>query len=185
MQSPAPPGFSHASTSSFNNAGIAPSGSVLDANEDDWDRCYAVNVKGKHLTSRTAIPHLQAAGGGSIINQASVAALVGTEGLAAYSAAKGAVVSMTRASAMDLAPLRIRVNAICPGVEHTPIMERLMWQRGGGSLERGLETTAAKHPIERVATPMDIAGAALLLASDDAAFVTGATLTVDGGMTAR
>ena len=168
----------------FNNAGVAPSGSVLDTDEDEWDRCFAVNVKGVYLTSRAAIPHLRAAGGGSIINQASVAALIGMANFSAYSAAKGAVVSLTRAMAIDLAPLGIRVNALCPGAVHTPVMEPLMRNHGGGSLERGLELTAAKHPIGRLGTPAEIAGAALFLASDDAAFVTGATLPVDGGRTA-
>ena len=168
----------------FNNAGVAPSGSVLDTEEHEWDRCFAVNVKGVYLTSRAAIPHLRAAGGGSIINQASVAALVGMANFSAYSAAKGAVVSLTRAMAIDLAPFGIRVNALCPGAVHTPIMEPLMRNHGGGSLERGLEITATKHPIGRLGTPTEIAGAALFLASDDAAFVTGATLPVDGGRTA-
>ncbi len=169
----------------FNNAGVAPSGTVLDTDEDEWDRCFAVNAKGVYLTSRAAIPHLQAAGGGSIINQASVAALAGMANFSAYSAAKGAVVSLTRAMAIDLAPVGIRVNALCPGAVHTPVMEPLMRIQGDGSLERGLELTAAKHPIGRLGTPMEIAAAALFLASDDAAFVTGAILPVDGGRTAQ
>ena len=169
----------------YNNAGVGSTGSVADATEEDWDRCFAVNVKGTYLTSRAAIPHLEAAGGGSIINQASVAALVGIQGFAAYCAAKGAVVSLTRAMAIDLAPIGIRVNALCPGTVYTPLMEPLMRQRGGGSIERGLEITAAKYPIGRLGTPMEIANAALFLASEDAAFVTGAIFTVDGGMTAQ
>jgi NAD(P)-dependent dehydrogenase (short-subunit alcohol dehydrogenase family) len=169
----------------FNNAGVAPSGTVLDTDEDEWDRCFAVNAKGVYLTSRAAIPHLQTAGGGSIINQASVAALAGMANFSAYSAAKGAVVSLTRAMAIDLAPVGIRVNALCPGAVHTPVMEPLMRNQGDGSLERGLELTAAKHPLGRLGTPMEIAGAALFLASDDAAFVTGAILPVDGGRTAQ
>jgi len=169
----------------YNNAGVGSSGSVVDTTEEDWDRCFAVNVKGTYLTSRAAIPHLEAAGGGSIINQASVAALVGIQGFAAYCAAKGAVVSLTRAMAVDLAPLGIRVNALCPGTVYTPLMEPLMRERGGGSIERGLEITAAKYPIGRRGTPMEIANAALFLASEDAAFVTGTICTVDGGMTAQ
>ena len=169
----------------YNNAGVGSTGSVADATEEDWDRCFAVNVKGTYLTSRAAIPHLEAASGGSIINQASVAALVGIKGFAAYCAAKGAVVSLTRAMAIDLAPNGIRVNALCPGTVYTPLMEPLMRQRGGGSIERGLEITAAKYPIGRLGTPMEIANAALFLASEDAAFVTGAIFTVDGGMTAQ
>ena len=169
----------------YNNAGVGSTGSVADATEEDWDRCFAVNVKGTYLTSQAAIPHLEAAGGGSIINQASVAALVGIQGFAAYCAAKGAVVSLTRAMAIDFAPIGIRVNALCPGTVYTPLMEPLMRERGGGSIERGLEITAAKYPIGRLGTPMEIANAALFLASEDAAFVTGAIFTVDGGMTAQ
>ncbi|MCY4622089.1 MAG: SDR family NAD(P)-dependent oxidoreductase [bacterium] len=169
----------------YNNAGVGSTGSVADITEEDWDLCFAVNVKGTYLTSQAAIPHLEAAGGGSIINQASVAALVGIPGFSAYSAAKGAVVSLTRAMALDLAPMGIRVNALCPGTVYTPLMEPLMRERGGGSVERGLEITAAKYPIGRIGTPMEIAQAALFLASDDASFVTGAAFTVDGGMTAQ
>jgi NAD(P)-dependent dehydrogenase (short-subunit alcohol dehydrogenase family) len=169
----------------YNNAGVGSTGSVQDTTEEDWDRCFAVNVKGAYLTSQAAIPHLEAAGGGSIINQASVAALVGIRGFAAYCAAKGAVVSLTRAMAIDHAPVGIRVNVLCPGTVYTPLMEPLMRERGGGSIERGLEITATKYPIGRIGTPMEIARAALFLASDDASFVTGAAFTVDGGMTAQ
>lgn len=169
----------------YNNAGVPAAGSVLDADEDDWERCFDVNVKGTFLTSKAAIPHLQKDGGGSIINQASVSALVGVRGLAAYSAAKGAVVSLTRTMALDLAPMGIRVNALCPGTVFTPLMEPLMRERGGGSIEKGLEITAEKYPIGRIGRPHEIASAALFLASDEASFVTGSIFTVDGGMTAQ
>ena len=169
----------------YNNAGVPAAGSVLDAEEDNWDRCFDVNVKGTFLTSKAAIPYLQTDGGGSIINQSSVSALVGVRGLAAYSAAKGAVVSLTRTMALDLAPMKIRVNALCPGTVFTPLMEPLMRERGGGSVEKGLEITARKYPIGRIGMPVEIASAALFLASDEASFVTGSIFTVDGGMTAQ
>lgn len=169
----------------YNNAGIGSTGSVADAAEDDWDRCLAINAKGTYLTSRAAVPHLEAGGAGSIINQGSVAALVGVANFAAYCAAKGAVVALTRSMAIDLAPRGIRVNVICPGTVFTPLMEPMLAARGDGDMEKGLAMTVAKYPVGRLGMPEDIARVALFLASDDAAFVTGATFTADGGMTAQ
>ena len=169
----------------YNNAGVGSTGSVAEEDEANWDRCFDVNVKGTFLVSRAAIPHLEAAGGGSIVNQASVAALVGIQGFAAYCAAKGAVVSLTRSMALDLAPKEIRVNVLCPGTVHTPLMEPLMLERGEGDLQLGLARTAVKYPIGRIGVPAEIARAALFLASDEASFVTGSVFTVDGGMTAQ
>jgi NAD(P)-dependent dehydrogenase (short-subunit alcohol dehydrogenase family) len=169
----------------YNNAGVGSSGSVADAAEDDWDRCFAVNVKGTFLVSRAAVPHLDAAGGGSIVNQGSVAALVGVPNFAAYCAAKGAVVALTRSMAIDLAPRRIRVNVICPGTVYTPLMEPMLRARGDGDLDAGLAKTVTKYPIGRLGSPEEIARVALFLAGDEASFVTGSVLTADGGMTAQ
>ncbi|HEY0486111.1 MAG TPA: glucose 1-dehydrogenase [Mycobacteriales bacterium] len=169
----------------YNNAGVSSSGSVADADEDDWDRCLAVNVKGTFLCSRAAVPHLEAAGGGAIVNQGSVAALVGVPDFAAYCAAKGAVVSLTRSMAVDLASRRIRVNVICPGTVYTPLMEPMLRARGDGDLDAGLAKTVTKYPIGRLGTPEEIARVALFLASDDASFLTGSVVTADGGMTAQ
>jgi NAD(P)-dependent dehydrogenase (short-subunit alcohol dehydrogenase family) len=169
----------------YNNAGVDSRGSVADADEDDWDRCFSVNVKGTFLCSRAAVPHLAASGGGAIVNQGSVAALVGVPNFAAYCAAKGAVVALTRSMAIDLAPQSVRVNAICPGTVFTPLMEPLLRARGDGDLQAGLARTTAKYPIGRLGTPEEVARVALFLASDDASFVTGSIVTADGGMTAQ
>jgi NAD(P)-dependent dehydrogenase (short-subunit alcohol dehydrogenase family) len=169
----------------YNNAGVAGPGDVVEGTEEDWDRCLDVNAKGVFLCSKSAVPELEAAGGGSIVNQGSVAALVGIRNSAAYCAAKGAIVALSRAMAVDLAPRGIRVNCICPGTVVTPLMEPMMRERGGGDLERGIELTIQKYPLDRLGTPQEVARVALFLASDDAAFVTGAVYTVDGGMTAQ
>ncbi len=169
----------------YNNAGVDSKGSVAEATEDDWDRAFAVNAKGTFLMSRTAVPHLIQAGGGSIINQGSVAALVGVPSFAAYCAAKGAVVALTRSMAVDLAQHHIRVNVICPGTVFTPLMEPMLRARGDGDMQAGLAKTLLKYPIGRLGTPEDIARVALFLACDDASFLTGSTVTADGGMTAQ
>ena len=169
----------------YNNAGVNSAGSVIDATEDDWDRSFAVNAKGTFLCSQAAAPGMVAAGGGSIINQGSVAALAGIANFASYCAAKGAVVALTRSMSVDLAPRGVRVNVICPGTVYTPLMEPMLRARGGGDMEAGLALTVAKYPIGRLGTPEDIAAVALFLASEDSSFLTGSVLTADGGMTSQ
>jgi len=169
----------------YNNAGVNSSGSVLDSTEEDWDRCFQVNVKGTYLCSAAAARMMSENGGGSIVNQGSVAALVGVANFAAYCASKGAVVALTRSMAVDLAPKGIRVNVICPGTVYTPLMRPMLTARGGGDEAKGLAMTVAKYPIGRLGTPEDIARVALFLASDEAAFMTGSVVTPDGGMTAQ
>ncbi|TNC28253.1 SDR family NAD(P)-dependent oxidoreductase [Amycolatopsis alkalitolerans] len=169
----------------YNNAGVNSSGSVLDATEQDWDRCFAVNVTGTFLCSRAAARVMVDAGRGAIVNQGSVAALVGVANFAAYCASKGAVVALTRSMSVDLAPRGIRVNALCPGTVYTPLMEPMLRARGGGDMERGLAMTVAKYPIGRLGTPAEIATAALFLASEESSFLTGSVLTADGGMTSQ
>ncbi len=168
-----------------NNAAIDVSGSITAGCEQDWDRCFAVNVKGIFLCSRAAVPHLITAGSGSIVNLASVAGLIGVLNLAAYSASKGAVISLTRSMALDLASARIRVNAICPGAVRSPMMDELLRERGGGDIAVGLSETLMKYPIGRLGRPGDIAGLALYLATDAASFMTGSVITADGGMSAQ
>jgi len=171
----------------LNSAGIASRGSVATAEEADWDRCFAVNVKGTYLASRAALRHMDPPAGqsGSIVNIASVAGLVSVENAAAYCASKGAVISLTRSMANDLAPRRVRVNCICPGTVFTPLMEPLVVARGGGDYDKGMAMTLEKYPIGRLGAPDDIANLALFLASEEAAWMTGSIIADDGGMTSR
>lgn len=169
----------------YNNAGVDATGEVTDVDPADWERCFAVNVTGTWLCSKHAAPAMQSAGGGAIINQGSVAALVGIRRFAAYCAAKGAVVSLTRAMALDLAPRGVRVNCICPGTVVTPLMESMIRERGAGDLERGIAMTVEKYPLGRLGEPEDVARVALFLASDEASFLTGSIIAADGGMTAQ
>jgi NAD(P)-dependent dehydrogenase (short-subunit alcohol dehydrogenase family) len=171
----------------YNNAGAVGRGSVADTAEDDWERTFAVNVTGTFLCSRAALRYMAPAEGdsASIINQASVAALVGVANLAAYCAAKGAVVSLTRSMAVDLAPRRVRVNVICPGTVYTPLIEPLLRARGDGDVQLGRARTVAKYPIGRLGTPGEIADVAMFLAGAESSFLTGAVIAADGGMTAQ
>lgn len=163
----------------FNNAGIIRRATVLELNEEDWDRVMAVNVKSVYLLSREVIPHMQKQGGGSIINMASGWGLAGGAKAAVYCASKGAVVLLTKAMAVDHGPQNIRVNCICPGDTDTGMLRDEAQQLGEAS-DRFL-AEAAKRPLGRVGTPDEIAQAALYLASDAASFVSGTALIVDGG----
>ena len=164
----------------FNNAGVIGAfGPVTHTTVEDWDYTFAVMVRGVFLGIKHGAAAMQAmGGGGSIINTASIAGLSGGAGPLAYSAAKAAVVNLTRAAAVELAPHRIRVNAICPGVILTPLaMGRANEEQAGRRFD-------SIQPWPEHGTGDDIAGAALFLASDDARFVTGEALVVDGGVTA-
>jgi NAD(P)-dependent dehydrogenase (short-subunit alcohol dehydrogenase family) len=162
----------------FNNAGVMPGGSLLEHTLEEWERTMAINLRGVFLCSRHAVAAM--GGSGSIVNTASPTALLGYPGLVAYSASKGGVLALTRALAVELAPA-IRVNALVPGTTRTGILEGYL--DTVADRERVLAAFDRQHPLGRIATPEDVAAAALYLASDDSAFVTGATLTVDGGLT--
>lgn len=165
----------------FNNAGIAHLGSVLDTGVEDWEQVFAVNVRGSFLCAKHAARAMIAVGGGVIINMASVAGLVGVPRMAAYCAAKGAIVPLTKNMALDLAPYNIRVNCLAPGTTLTPLGRFLL---GSDDSEEKQRARLAKYPLGRFGQPEEIARAALFLACDESSFVTGACLTVDGGMTA-
>ena len=140
---------------------------------------FAVNARGTFLCCKHAIPGMVAAGGGAIVNMASVAALVGLKNRAAYSASKGAVVALTRALAIDHVAERVRVNAVCPGTVDSPWVRRLVDEVG-----ESLEALRERQPMGRLGTPAEIADAVLYLLSDQAAFVTGTALVIDGGLSA-
>ncbi len=163
----------------FNNAGVIRRADVLDTSEEAWDHVMAVNVKSVFLLSKYAIPVMTQAGGGAIINTGSGWGLVGGRNAVSYCASKGAVVNMTRAMALDHGAQNIRVNCVCPGDTDTAMLRNEARQIGVSEDEFLVE--AAERPLKRIGAPEDIAQAALYLASDASAFVTGATLVVDGG----
>jgi NAD(P)-dependent dehydrogenase (short-subunit alcohol dehydrogenase family) len=162
-----------------NNAGIIRRATILETTEEEWNRVMAVNLNSVFLLSREVLPHMIGAGGGAIINVSSGWGLVGGARAASYCASKGAVVQLTRAMAIDHGPDRVRVTCICPGDTDTPMLASEAQQLGEPALE--FLRDAARRPIGRFGSPEDIAEAALYLASDAAAFVTGTVLVVDGG----
>lgn len=158
-----------------NNAGILLPGTAESHNEEEWQQTFDVNVRGIWQLSRAALPHLRAAGGGSIINIGSVLSLVGARNRVAYAASKGAVLAMTRAMALDHAAEKIRVNCICPGIVETEMVASFNLS------EAAYNQRLAAHPAGRFGKPDDVAGLAVFLASDAAAWITGAAYPVDGG----
>jgi 2-keto-3-deoxy-L-fuconate dehydrogenase len=166
-----------------NNAGIGSTQTVVDTPEDVWEAVFAVNVRGIFLCCKYALPHMIEAGGGVIVNTASVAGLVGLKNRAAYCASKGAVVSLTRAMAVDHVQQKIRCNCICPGTVDSPWVGRLLDAAPDPVAERA--ALVARQPMGRLGTPEEVARAAVYLASDDADFVTGSALVIDGGLTAQ
>jgi NAD(P)-dependent dehydrogenase (short-subunit alcohol dehydrogenase family) len=164
----------------FNNAGSYYANDVVGCTEEEWDDQVDTSLKGTFLMSKYALPHMIERGSGSIINCASGWGLVGGAKAAAYCAAKGGMVVMTKAMAIDHGPQGIRVNAICPGDTDTP-MEREDARNQGLTWDEYLEQTVVHRPIARMATPEEIAYGVLYLASDESSYVTGAALPVDGG----
>ena len=167
-----------------NNAGVAgASKPTHEVTEAEWDFVQAVNVKGVFFGTKHAIAHLRKAGGGSIINLSSIYGLVGAPDVPPYHASKGAVRLMSKTDALLYAPDRIRVNSIHPGFIWTPMVEKHL--SGLGEVAAGRKAVDALHPLGHMGEPDDIAWAAVYLASDEAKFVTGTELVVDGGYTAR
>jgi 2,3-dihydro-2,3-dihydroxybenzoate dehydrogenase len=165
-----------------NNAAALVAGTAESITEDGWDLTFATGVKGVWLLSRAALPHIRAAGRGSIINISSVLGLVGTKNRVAYVAAKGAVTLMTKAMALDHAHEQIRVNAICPGIVDTEMVGQFI--RQAPDPETARRQRIGLHPLGRFGTPEDVANLAVHLASDELSWVTGVAWPVDGGYTA-
>lgn len=168
-----------------NNAGISGTPKPTDeVTEAEWDQVQAVNVKGVFFGTKHAIPHFRAAGSGSVINLSSIAGLIGIGGIAPYHASKGAVRLMSKNDAITYAPEKIRVNSIHPAYIWTPMVENHL-RATAPDLAAAKAAAGAAHPIGTMGEPDDIAWAVVWLASDEAKFVTGAEIAIDGGYTAR
>ena len=165
-----------------NNAGVAVRKNTVDLTEDEWDLAVNVTLKGTYLLSHHVLPHMISAGGGSIINTGSGWSLTGGENAVSYCAAKGGVLNLTRAMAIDHGRHNIRVNCVCPGDIDTPMLRSECEQLGENPEEFMRE--AADRPLNRVGTPTDVANAVLFFAGEMSTWVTGAFLVVDGGGTA-
>ena len=167
-----------------NNAGVAGANKPThEVTEAEWDWVQAVNVKGVFFCTKHAIPHLRGAGGGSIINLSSIYGLVGGADVPPYHASKGAVRLMSKTDAMIYAPDGIRVNSIHPGFIWTPMVKHHL--EAQGDLDEGRRAAAALHPLGHMGEADDIAWGAVYLASNEAKFVTGSELVIDGGYTAH
>ena len=165
-----------------NNAGIeGVMATTADYPEDDWDRVMAVNLKGVWLCMKYEIPQMLQQGGGAIVNTASLAGLVGAKRMPAYVASKHGVAGLTKTSALEYAKSGIRINAVCPGIIHTSMVDRMYLNRRPDLEDR----LAAAEPMGRLGTPEEVAEAVVWLCSDAASFVTGHTMTVDGGIYAE
>jgi NAD(P)-dependent dehydrogenase (short-subunit alcohol dehydrogenase family) len=167
----------------INNAAVQRMAQLVDTSEEMWDHIQNVNLKGVFLGCKFAIPAMIRSGGGSIVNIASVLGLVGDPDLAAYCAAKGGVISLTRVAALTYGPVGVRVNCICPGDVETPLVQDYFAKDPDPARLR--QEVSSKYALRRIATPEEIANAVLFLASDASSFVTGSTLVVDGALTVK
>jgi NAD(P)-dependent dehydrogenase (short-subunit alcohol dehydrogenase family) len=165
-----------------NNAGIGTYKSVLETTSEEWDRCLAINLKGMFLCSKYVIPHMQTVGKGVILNMSSVHSHATVGGVAPYAASKGGITALTRNMAIDYGPT-IRVNTISPGWVLTPLIEDIFNSYDNPSEQK--HSVEQRQVMKRIGSPEDIGYAAAFLASDEASFITGTELFVDGGLTAQ
>ncbi len=168
----------------INNAADFTQKNVEQAEVADWQKVLGVNVIGTALVSKYAIPHMRARGGGAIVNMASMSGIIAQPDFATYNASKGALLTMTKCMALDFAPHKIRVNSICPGCILTSASYREI-ERLGITFEQWRDRVAPLHMLNRLGEPIEVANAALFLASDEASFITGTHLMVDGGYTGK
>jgi len=166
----------------FNNAGVELVKKLTDTTEEEWDRIIKINLRSVFLCCKYVIPEMIKKGGGVIINNASVAGLVGSFSTA-YSASKGAIIALTKNLAVDLAQDNIRVNCICPGAIETPMFHRVLEKQGDPEVVR--KERIKSYPMGRFGRPEEVAQTALFLACDESSFMTGAVVVVDGGFTSR
>ncbi|MCP9233371.1 SDR family oxidoreductase [Mesorhizobium sp. LMG 17147] len=166
-----------------NNAGVRASGGVEETELDLWNEMLRTNLTSVFLGCRAAVPHLRAAGGGAIVNVGSITGIRGTENMVAYSASKSGITTLTASLALDLARDRIRVNACCPAAISTRMVSN--WLETAADPEAATDVVVAKHPIGRIGRPEEVASVIAFLASDDASFMTGLSIPVDGGRSIR
>jgi NAD(P)-dependent dehydrogenase (short-subunit alcohol dehydrogenase family) len=166
-----------------NNAGVNTYFDATAMTEAEWDAVFAVDLKGAWLCCKQALPAMKRAGGGSIVNIASIHAMLTMAGMFPYAAAKAGLVGLTRSLALDYAPVNIRVNAVLPGWTRTRLVEE--WFRMQPDPAEAERRVLAAHPLGRLATPMEVANLVAFVASDEASAITGATLAVDGGLGVR
>lgn len=164
-----------------NSAGIQRYGDVVDTPDEVWDEVLGTNLKSMFLMGKHCVPKMKEAGGGAIVNVASVQAIAAQRAVAAYAASKGGAVSLTKAMAVDHAP-EIRVNCVCPGSVDTPMLRTSAELFGGDNSDETVKLWGTMHPLGRVAQPEEVAEAIAFLASSQASFITGAVLLVDGGL---